>query len=76
MPRDNYEEDFDGDTVSSYDEQFTKNNQYNQFAMDPISQRICISAITGQRFYDQITGQPIIQNSLACLLYTSPSPRD
>jgi len=65
MQHDKYEEDFEGDSVSSYDEHFTKRNQYNQFGMDPIAQRICISAITGQRFYDQLTGQPIIQNSLA-----------
>lgn len=65
MQHDKYEEDFEGDSVSSYDEHLTKRNQYNQFGMDPIAQRICISAITGQRFYDQLTGQPIIQNSLA-----------
>lgn len=64
MPRrDNHNEISDGDSVTSQDEHFAPMN-FNQFAMDPISQRTCISAITGQRFYDQITGQPIIQNSL------------
>ena len=39
-------------TISSY------------FAMDPIGQRICINAINGQRLYCQLTGAPIIQNSV------------
>ena len=34
------------------------------FAMDPMSQRYIISAITGQRFHCQNTGDPIKQNSL------------
>ena len=35
----------------------------NNFAMDPIGQRVCINAINGQRLYCQLTGAPIIQNS-------------
>ena len=35
----------------------------NDFAMDPIGQRVCINAINGQRLYCQLTGAPIIQNS-------------
>ena len=37
----------------------------NMFAMDPMSQRYIISAVTGQRIHCQITGEPIKQNSLA-----------
>ena len=35
----------------------------NNFAMDPIGQRICVNAINGQRLYCQLTGAPIVQNS-------------
>ena len=35
----------------------------NDFAMDPIGQRVCINAINGQRLHCQLTGAPIVQNS-------------
>ena len=35
----------------------------NDFAMDPIGQRVCVNAINGQRLYCQLTGAPIVQNS-------------
>lgn len=35
----------------------------NDFAMDPIGQRVCINAINGQRLHCQLTGVPIVQNS-------------
>jgi hypothetical protein len=36
----------------------------NDFAMDPIGQRVCINAINGQRLHCQLTGNPIVQNSV------------
>ena len=36
----------------------------NDFAMDPIGQRVCINAINGQRLHCQLTGAPIVQNSV------------
>ena len=36
----------------------------NDFAMDPIGQRVCINAINGQRLHCQVTGAPIVQNSV------------
>ena len=39
---------------------------YLNFAMDPISQRICINAVTGQKYYDPTTNKPIYNNSFEC----------
>ena len=61
----------DHDTMSETSENEGTNTYYgeksvlNMFAMDPMSQRYIISAVTGQRIHCQITGQPIKQNSLA-----------
>ena len=61
----------DRDTMSETSENERHNTYYgqrsvlNMFAMDPMSQRYIISAVTGQRIHCQITGQPIKQNSLA-----------
>ncbi len=60
----------DHDTMSETSENEGGNTYYgeksvlNMFAMDPMSQRYIISAVTGQRIHCQITGQPIKQNSL------------
>tara|TARA_B100001093_G_scaffold505518_1_gene562991 strand:+ start:832 stop:1257 length:426 start_codon:yes stop_codon:yes gene_type:complete len=61
----------DNDTMSEMSENERGNTYYgekyvqNMFAMDPMSQRYIISAVTGQRIHCQITAQPIKQNSLA-----------
>ena len=61
--------DNDTDTMSEMSEQDTRSNFYgtksplNMFAMDPMSQRYIISAVTGQRLHCQITGEPIKQNT-------------
>jgi len=72
MPSTNKPQNFEDDNMSeSSDNQDSTFNtrgvrsSHSLFAMDPMSQRYIISAITGQRFHCQITGQPIKQNSLA-----------
>lgn len=42
----------------------TRLPEYLRFAMDPLSQRICINAITGQRYYCPKTNKPIYNGSL------------
>ena len=59
----------DHDTMSETSENergtyYGEKSVLNMFAMDPMSQRYIISAVTGQRIHCQITGQPIKQNSL------------
>lgn len=64
---------WENDTMS--DDSDTQNNTFSRgdsviysqqslFAMDPMSQRFIINAITGQRMLCQLTGKPIQQNSL------------
>mgnify|MGYP001221802905 FL=1 len=70
MPSTNKPQHFEDDNMSessdNQDSTFSRRGvSHSLFAMDPISQRTCINAITGQKMYCQLTGQPIKQNSLA-----------
>ena len=72
MPSTNKPQHFEDDNMSessdNQDSTFTRRgvpSSHSLFAMDPISQRTCINAITGQKMHCQLTGEPIKQNSLA-----------
>lgn len=68
MPSSNHSYDDDNMSESSdhQDNTFSQRGAQSShplFAMDPMSQRYIISAVTGQRVHCQITGQPIKQNT-------------
>lgn len=71
MPSTNHTNSYEDDNMSVNSDSVDNNFNYRgksdhpMFAMDPMSQRYIINAITGQRMHCQITGQPIKQNSLA-----------
>ena len=69
MPSSNHSYDDDNMSESSdnQDNTFSQRgvqSSHSLFAMDPMSQRYIISAVTGQRIHCQLTGNPIKQNSL------------
>lgn len=73
----NFSDDDNSDTLSSLDDTFPikKNNDFMKnkkklpahlkYAMDAVNPKICVNAITGQKYFDPNTKKPIYNNSFA-----------